>query len=181
MKWDWRSDLAVNSHRRGRYGAVEAFFLDPSFTFVTWLRVFIYLKSSRCRVVRFLSSLVLLHLHRSFSTSVSYVIGSVGVGLKVPHPLGMVLGSVNIGDNVTILQNVTIGRKDVTSEPDRLTSIGSGTVLSAGAVVLGPVDIGRNVVIGANAVVVKNLPEGVTAVGVPARIVRHSTLGRDAA
>ncbi len=90
-------------------------------------------------------------------------------GLYIPHPFGIVVGVSDIGRDVTILQNVTIGQKNRVefSEP----RIEDGAYLAAGSVILGNITIGRNSIIGANSVVTKNVPENSMAVGVPARIL----------
>jgi len=73
-----------------------------------------------------------------------------------------------VGDEVTILQNVTIGRKQ--SEPDRAPKIGRGVYLSAGSTIIGHVSVGDFAKVGAGAVVEHDVPAGCTAVGVPARL-----------
>jgi len=170
MSWDWKADLYVNSHRRGVLGAILAFIFEPSFSFVVWFRLFLYLKSKKNKFVRLLMRIVFLHIYKVFSTYVSFGISTVGRSLKTPHPHGIVIGKdVSIGNDVTILQNVTLGEKCIEVEKKNTTHIGNNVIISAGAVVLGPINIGDDVVIGANAVVINDLPTGVTAVGVPAR------------
>jgi len=176
MGWDWKADLYVNSHRRGVLGAILAFIFEPSFSFVVWLRLFLYLKSKKNKFVRLLMRIVFLHVYKVFSTYVSFGISTVGRSLKTPHPHGIVIGNdVAIGNDVTILQNVTLGEKDIKAKEEKPTRIGNNVIVSAGAVVLGPINIGNDVVIGANSVVIKDLPDGVTAVGAPARMIaKHS-------
>lgn len=95
----------------------------------------------------------------------------IGPGVYFPHPIGIVIGGEWIvGANVSILQGVTLGRREgeiLTGRP----RVGDGVMLSVGAKVIGAVDIGDRAVIGANAVVLKPVPAGWTAVGVPARII----------
>lgn len=93
----------------------------------------------------------------------------IGGGLYIPHPYGIVLGVCDVGENVTILQNVTVGARAPNEKG--CATIGSGVYLSPGAVLLGAIKIGEQAVIGANAVVMHNVPDGAVAVGVPARIV----------
>lgn len=96
----------------------------------------------------------------------------VGEGLFIDHGMGVVIGETTIiGDNVTIYQGATLGGtgKDVGK---RHPTIGDNVVISTGAKVLGPFKVGDNSKIGANAVVLKEVPPNSTAVGVPARIVR---------
>jgi serine O-acetyltransferase len=104
---------------------------------------------------------------RMFSAEIAIVTEIAG-GLYVPHPYGIVIGSASIGRGVTILQNVTIGKRgDEENDP----VIEDGVELFAGAVVIGPVRLGRNSKVGANSVVISDVPEGATAVGSPARII----------
>ncbi len=95
----------------------------------------------------------------------------IGGGLYIPHPFGIVVGHGRIGKNVTLLQGVTIGN---------LKGIdGSGTILAddcyigAGAKLLGDIAIGDHAIIGANSVVINDVPPGATVVGVPARIIGY--------
>jgi serine O-acetyltransferase len=94
---------------------------------------------------------------------------SVGTSVFLDHATGIIVGSfVVIGDEVTILQNVTIGR--MRTLPGRAPRIGRGVLLSAGATILGDVSVGDFAKIGAGALVEKDVPHGCTAVGVPARL-----------
>ena len=94
-------------------------------------------------------------------------------GLSLPHPVGIVIGQgVKIDEDVVIYQHVTLGgarRGDW--KANNYPSIGAGTVIFAGAVIVGSLKIGKNCVIGANAVVTKDVPDNATAVGVPARVI----------
>jgi len=99
---------------------------------------------------------------------------TIGVGFFFPHPVGIVIGrQVCIGDNVTIYQNVTIGLVHSRNRPtnNEYPSLGDSVVIAAGASVLGKVRIGTNAVVGANAVVLADVPDNATAVGVPARML----------
>jgi serine O-acetyltransferase len=92
---------------------------------------------------------------------------SIGTPVFLDHATGIVVGAfVTVGDEVTIMQNVTIGRK--AELPHRAPRIGKGVLLSTGATVLGDVGIGDFAKIGAGSVVTSDVPAGCTAVGVPA-------------
>lgn len=92
----------------------------------------------------------------------------VGGGLYIPHPYGIVVGVCEIGENVTLLQNVTIGVKS--GSDAGLAVIGDDAFLSTGCVVLGDVKVGKGATIGANSVVLTDVPDGAIAIGAPARI-----------
>ena len=98
---------------------------------------------------------------------------TIGKGLMIDHGMGVVIGeTAEIGDNCTIYQGVTLGGtgKDVGK---RHPTLGNNVMVGAGAKVLGPFKIGDNVKIAANAVVLEEIPEQSTAVGIPAKVVRR--------
>jgi serine O-acetyltransferase len=103
----------------------------------------------------------------------------IGEKLVLPHPTSIVIGNgVRVGKGVTIYQGVTLGGRIVgDAKSGNYPTVCDDTVLFAGAVVIGRVTIGSACVIGANSVVNSSLPDRVTAVGAPARIVR-SNLGQ---
>jgi serine O-acetyltransferase len=97
-------------------------------------------------------------------------IGSpIGAGLYIPHPWGIVVGICEVGENVSILQNVTIGKRSLME--DGAPHIGNGAYLGAGAVILGNLTIGAGGSVGANSVLTIDVPPGAVAVGAPARIL----------
>jgi serine O-acetyltransferase len=94
----------------------------------------------------------------------------VGQGLNLLHPTGVVIGKhVKIGVNCKIQDSVTIGGKG--GDNDGHPVIGDGVSVGCGAKILGPISIGTGATIGANAVVLMDVPEQATAVGVPARSI----------
>jgi serine O-acetyltransferase len=102
---------------------------------------------------------------------------SIGTSVFLDHATGIIIGAFAVvGDEVTILQNVTIGRKQ--AAPEHAPRIGRGVLLSAGSTILGGVSVGDFARIGAGAVVEHDVPGGCTAVGVPARLTNcpESTL-----
>lgn len=112
---------------------------------------------------------VLWYLTKIYHSCDIDVAATFGGGLYLPHTLGIVVGGEwDVGRNVTILQQVTLGRNE---DPTTRSSIGEGAHLGAGSKIIGSLKIGSNVRVGANAVVLTDLPDGVTAVGVPARII----------
>jgi serine O-acetyltransferase len=103
---------------------------------------------------------------------------SIGPGLFLPHTVGTVIGAWSIGRDVTIFQNVTLGAKtaDMGWNMQKRPSVGDGVTLGAGCKILGFVHLGAGSIVGANAVVLNNVPENVTVVGIPATIVRSTEL-----
>ena len=95
----------------------------------------------------------------------------IGERVFIDHGMGVVIGETAIiGDDVLIYHQVTLG--GTSTEPGkRHPTVGDRAVLGAGAKILGPVNIGADAKIGANAVVVRDVPDGKVAVGVPARLV----------
>ena len=88
--------------------------------------------------------------------------------LNLPHPNGIVIHQdVTVGHSCMIMQQVTIGQL----ADGRVPVIGNGVYIGAGAKILGSIVINDNAVIGANAVVLIDVPAGKTAVGVPAKIL----------
>lgn len=99
----------------------------------------------------------------------------IGSGVFLDHGSGIVIGETAvIGDDVSIMQGVTLG--GVSTDPgDRHPKIGNGVLLSVGAKVLGNIKIGDYAKVAAGAVVLKPVPAGCTAVGVPAHLVNCPT------
>lgn len=95
----------------------------------------------------------------------------IGRRLFIDHGMGIVIGeTATIGDDCTIYHGVTLGgtgKDKLKRHPD----LGNNVMVGCGAKVLGPIKIGDNVKIGANAVVISDLPNDVTIVGVPGKIV----------
>ena len=94
----------------------------------------------------------------------------IGPGLFIQHGFCTMIAAAEIGENCWINQQVTIGFSNATDRP----TLENNVTISAGAKVIGKVNIGENSKVGANAVVVKNVPANVTVVGVPAYIVRKN-------
>ena len=96
----------------------------------------------------------------------------IGKGLLIDHGSGVVIGeTAEIGDNCLIYQGVTLGGTGK-EHGKRHPTLGNNVMVGSGARVLGPFKVGDNAKIAANAVVLEEVPENSTAVGVPARIVR---------
>lgn len=96
----------------------------------------------------------------------------IGPGLLIPHAQCIVIGPATIGKHVGISQGVTIGASfDKEKDGRKFAIIGDNVWIGTGAKVIGPVSIGKNSIIGANAVVVKDIPPNSIAVGIPAQVI----------
>ncbi len=96
---------------------------------------------------------------------------TVGRRVFIDHGMGIVIGeTAEIGDDCTLYHGVTLGGTSWKAGK-RHPTLGKGVVIGAGAKVLGPILVGDGAKIGSNAVVVRDVPAGSTAVGIPARIV----------
>lgn len=96
---------------------------------------------------------------------------TLGRRVFIDHGMGVVIGeTAEIGDDVTLYHGVTLGGTSWKAGK-RHPTLKSGAVVGAGAKVLGPIIIGENAKVGSNSVVVKDIPDGATAVGIPGRII----------
>ncbi len=109
----------------------------------------------------------------------------IGRRFVIDHGDGVVIGETSeIGDDVTVYQGVTLGgvspAVDSRTQANRKRhpTLNDGAIIGSGAQVLGPVTIGEGARIGANAVVHRDVPAGVTAVGIPARVVMPRDKGK---
>ena len=95
----------------------------------------------------------------------------IGGGLLMPHPNGIVIHpACKVGPNCLILQQVTLGSAG-SSTGSGVPTLGGHVDVGAGAKILGPITIGDNAVIGANSVVLTDVPANAVAVGIPARVI----------
>ena len=108
----------------------------------------------------------------------------IGKNLFIDHGMGVVIGETSeIGDNVTIYHAVTLGGSAPSIDSERQRhekrhpTIGDDVVIGSGAQIIGPVNIGNNSRIAANAVVLKDVPENATMVGIPAKAVKFENKG----
>jgi len=136
------------------------------FSHALWIRDFRFLGRFVSQLSRFMTG---IEIHPG---------ATIGKHLFIDHGDGVVIGETShIGDDVTIYQAVTLGGTspsvDSHTQVDqkRHPTLEDGVIIGSGAQVLGPITIGKDARIGANAVVTSDVPQGVTAVGIPARVV----------
>ena len=104
----------------------------------------------------------------------------IGHGIFMDHATGVVIGETAVvGNNVSILQSVTLGGTGK-EEGDRHPKVGDGVLISAGAKILGNINIGSGAKVGAGSVVLQEVPPHTTVAGVPAKIVGHPTTDQPA-
>ena len=108
----------------------------------------------------------------------------IGKNLFIDHGMGVVIGETSeIGNNVTIYHAVTLGGSSPSIDTEsqrhekRHPTIGNDVVIGSGAQIIGPVNVGDGARIAANAVVVKDVPENATMVGIPAKAVKLENKG----
>ena len=124
-----------------------------------WTRKFYFLARFTSHIGRFLTG---IEIHPG---------ATIGKGFFIDHGMGVVIGeTAEIGDNCTIYHQVTLGGTSWAKEK-RHPTLGNNVVIGSGAKVLGPFKVGDDAKIGSNSVVVKEVPEHSTVVGIPGRIV----------
>lgn len=139
----------------------------PGFHAMLFHRVAHGLWGARLRwIARFTS-----HLSRWLTGIEIHPGATIGRRFFIDHGMGVVIGeTAEIGDDCTLYHGVTLGGTSW-NKGKRHPTLGKGVVVGAGAKILGPILIGDGARIGSNAVVVKEIPPGATAIGIPARII----------
>lgn len=167
----WKRDLKRNNcERSGIPGILIGLLVSPGFCVVTRARIAQLFYHHRFR--RVFRPLSLLIWRSTVTTYGCYIARTavLGEGLSLPHPIGIVIGEgAIIGKDVTVYQNVTLGRSSNTVSA--YPSIGDNATLYSGATILGDVIVGEWAVVGANSTVLSDVPPRATVVGSPARII----------
>lgn len=159
----------VEAVRRGdpaAHSSIEVLLAYPGLHAVWGYRL-----SHRLWLARFrLPARLLSHVIRILTGVEIHPGAQIGRRLFIDHGMGVVIGETAVvGDDVVLFHNSTLGGRSM-SHGKRHPTVGNNVVVGAGAKILGPVWIGDGAQIGANAVVVHDVPAGAVAVGVPARV-----------
>lgn len=161
--------LNVKRNDPALHSTFELFFNYPGLWALLFHRIAHWLYNKGLRFLpRFISAIGL------FLTTIDiHPAATLGRRVFIDHGVGVVIGETAIiGDDVLIYQQVTLGGVS-TSKGKRHPTLGNGVVIGAGAKVLGNITIGENSKVGANSVVVKDVPADSTAIGIPARVLKR--------
>ena len=178
-----RADLAaILSRDPAARSAFSAVFLYPSFHVMCFYRIAHRLWRWRLTfIARFL-----MQFARWFTGIEIHPGARIGPGFFADHGMGVVIGETSvIGENVTLYHGVTLGGTSPAEHAQsqrgtkRHPTIGDCVIIGAGAQVLGPVTVHRCARVGGNSVVTRDVPEGVTVAGVPARPISKRLSGEE--
>lgn len=168
----WQLGRTIQEQDPAQPSLLEVFLCYPGLQAVFFHRLNHFLYNHGLRLIARLLSQIARHL-----TGIEIHPGAkVGRNLFIDHGLGIVIGeTAEIGNNVTIYHGVTLGGTGKDSGK-RHPTVQDDVFIGAGAKILGPIVIGEGAKIGAGAVVVKSVPPRATVVGIPARVVRPTSL-----
>lgn len=185
----FRNLLSVLEKDASRYSRLDSppsllrvWVLYPGFRFTIIFRIREEFSNSWLRLFRGFMTFLVLRAQRKSGIQINPGC-EIGPGLYLPHYGGIVVNQgAKIGANALIAHNVTIG-KIHSGKRKGVPTIGDDVFLAAGAVVLGGITIGNNVVVGPNSVVIDDVPDNAVVAGNPAKIISmkgsRAVLGRD--
>jgi len=148
---------------------IEVLFCYPGLHAIWFHRIAHWLWTHNFRLL----ARIISHISRWLTGIEIHPGAKIGRRFFIDHGMGVVIGeTTEIGNDVTIYHQVTLGGTS-TKKGKRHPTIGNNVVIGAGAKILGPVKIGNNCKIGANSVVIKDVPPNSTVVGIPGKVVRR--------
>lgn len=144
---------------------------QPEQRLIPWIRLAGFGDLSKHKLLRkFINNHIYYQYHCNISPN-----ANISVGLHIPHPIGVVIGEgVVIGKNCSIYQQVTLGQNR-----GEYPAIGDDVVIYSGAKIIGNIHVGNGAVVGANAVITKNVNDFEIVAGVPAKVVGLRTKEMD--
>lgn len=164
----YRKDPSCNS-------TIGIFLYYPGFQAILAHRVFHYLWNLNLGILNHPKQILIrygTYIIRILTAIEIHPAAKIGKNFFIDHGHGVVIGeTTEIGDNVTVYQGVTLGGVSIRREK-RHPTLGSNIIVGAGAKILGNISIGDYVQIGANSVVLRDVPSNSTVVGIPGRIVK---------
>lgn len=168
LKDIWLDVKAVKERDPAARNALEVLLLYQGVHALIWHRVaHWFYKHHMFFIARLISQLA-----RFFTLIEIHPGAQLGHGILIDHGCGVVIGETTVvGDNCTIYQGVTLGGVG-TQKGKRHPTLGNNVTVGAGAKILGSFEVGDNCSIAANAVLLRQLDENITAVGIPARPVK---------
>ena len=166
-----KSDIsAANERDPAARNILEILINYPGFHAIFWHRIASILWGIGLRLIARIISNIL----RTLTGIEIDPAARIKEGFFIDHGMGVVIGETSeIGKNVTIYQGVTLGGVSANAGK-RHPTIGDNVIVGAGSKILGPLNIGSNTKIGANSVVIDDIPENSTVVGVPGKVVGKS-------
>jgi cysteinyl-tRNA synthetase len=151
---------------------LEVILAYPGFHAIFWHRINHILWKAGIPVIPRLLS----HLARFLTGIEIHPAAQIGTGLVIDHGMGVVIGeTAEVGENCLLYQGVTLGGTGK-EKGKRHPTLGDNVTVGAGAKVLGAIRVGHNVIIGANSVILKPVPDNAICVGVPGRITRKKII-----
>jgi serine O-acetyltransferase len=164
----WRTiskDINKSARIRSRFWRLKALFISPGLSAVLLFRLQDWAFKSKLLFLSYILHRINLNLH-----GIDILPGaSIGSGLRIDHPVGIVIGAgARIGNDCILLQNVTIGTRyvDAAKYNNQFPTIGNGVTIGAGAVILGDVTLGDGCTIGANSLILADVASESTVFGV---------------
>lgn len=176
MTWAECVNLIKQDKKRlvggGNFSLIRCLYSFPSFKVTFWYRIgsFLQTKKNKSILLKLIYKIVsIIHKHHSSRYGVGLPFGTRIGGSFIMFHVSCIFINQNavIGTHCALMQGVTVGGARGKGAP----IIGDNVVLSAGCKIIGNVKIGNNVFVGANAVVVKDVPDGATVAGIPAKII----------
>jgi serine O-acetyltransferase len=155
--------------------ALEVLLCYPGVHAIMWHRMSHWLWRHELKLLGRFSS----HISRWLTGIEIHPAALIGRRLVIDHGMGVVIGeTAEVGDDCHFYHQVTLGVARRAGGGKRHPSVGNNVIIGAGAKVLGPIMLGDNSRVGANSVVLEDVPAGVTVVGIPARTVERELTGR---
>lgn len=170
-------DILLSDSYRYKKNNLIKNLLIPGFRYTFWLRICQYLLN-RHSFLYHIANLFLRHYKYKYGIEISPKT-EIGKGLYIGHFGGIVVNAqTKIGKNVNLSHNVTIGANN-RGKHKGVPIIKDYVYIAPGAKIIGNITIGNHVAIGANAVVLDDVPDGVSIAGIPAKIVSHKGSDND--